>query len=227
MTGYFIRRLLLIIPTFIGITLAVFVVMHFVPGVPVERQMMAYKMAMAGEGGAGGGLVGFGTEIPPDALEELRRFYGFDKPLHVRYLNWLWNVMRLDLGTSYVYQDPVWEVIRTRFPVSIFLGLTGFLLSYLVCVPLGVLKAVHHRSKFDFLSSLIVFLGYSVPGWALGTALLVLFGGGASGACFHLEGFGPTTGSFSASANKSSGSCAICFCRCSATWSDPLPRSPF
>ena len=196
MTGYFIRRLLLIIPTFVGITLAVFVVMHFVPGGPIERQMLAYKMALASEGGAGGGLVGFGTEIPPDALEELRRFYGFDKPVHIRYINWLWNVMRLDLGTSYVYQDPVWEVIRTRFPVSIFLGLTGFLLSYLVCVPLGVLKAVHHQSRFDFLSSAIVFLGYSVPGWALGTALLVLFGGGSFWSVFPLGGFRPDNWEF-------------------------------
>ena len=191
MTGYFIRRLLLIIPTFIGITLAVFVVMHFVPGGPIERQLLAYKMAVASEGGASGGLVGFGTELPPGALEELRRFYGFDKPLHIRYFSWLWNVVRLDLGTSYVYQDPVWEVIRTRFPVSIFLGLTGFLLSYLVCIPLGVLKAVHHQSKFDFLSSFIVFLGYSVPGWALGTALLVLFGGGSFWSVFPLGGFRP------------------------------------
>ena len=105
MTGYFIRRLLLVVPTFIGITLAVFVVMHFVPGGPIERQLLAYKMAVATEGGAGGGLVGFGAELPPDALEELRRFYGFDKPLHIRYLSWLWNVVRLDLGTSYVYQE--------------------------------------------------------------------------------------------------------------------------
>ncbi len=196
MTGYFLRRLLLVIPTFIGITLAVFVVMHFVPGGPIERQIMAYKMAMATEGGAGGGLVGFGIELPPDALEELRRFYGFDKPLHVRYFNWLWNVVRLDLGTSYVYQDPVWEVIRTRFPISIFLGLTGFLLSYLVCIPLGVLKAVHHQSKFDFFSSFVVFLGYSVPGWALGTALLVLFGGGSFWSVFPLGGFRPDNWEF-------------------------------
>ena len=196
MTGYFLRRLLLIVPTFIGITLAVFVVMHFVPGGPIERQIMAYKMAVASEGGAGGGIVGFGTEIPPDALDSLRRFYGFDKPVHIRYLNWLWNVMRLDLGTSYVYQDPVWEVIRTRFPVSIFLGLTGFVLSYLVCIPLGVLKAVHHQSKFDFVSSFIVFLGYSVPGWALGTALLVLFGGGSFWSVFPLGGFRPNDWEF-------------------------------
>src|SRR5262245_61909433 len=174
MTGYFLRRLLLIIPTFIGITLVVFVVMHFVPGGPIERQIMQYKMAvMSGEAGAGSARgAGFGTEIPPDALEAMKRFYGFDKPVHIRYLLWLKNLLRLDLGTSYVYQDPVWDVIKSRFPISVFLGLTGFILSYLVCIPLGVWKAVKHSSKFDVFSSVIVFLGYSVPGWALGTVLL-------------------------------------------------------
>ncbi len=193
MIGYFARRLLLIIPTFIGITMVVFVVTHFVPGGPIERQIMAYKMAMArGEGGAGGGGVsGFGAEIPPEALEELRRFYGFDKPVHIRYALWLWHVMHLDLGTSYIYQDPVWDVIKSRFPVSIFLGVTGFLLSYVVCVPLGVMKAVRHGTPFDFVSSVLVFLGYAVPGWALGTALLVLFGGGSFWSIFPLGGFRP------------------------------------
>ena len=191
MSSYFIRRLLLIIPTFIGITLAAFLVMHFVPGGPIERQIMAYKMAMAQEGGGGATVGQFGTEISPDALEEMRRFYGFDKPVHIRYATWLWNVLHLDLGRSYVYQDPVWDVIKSRFPISIFLGLTGFLLSYLVCVPLGVLKAVKHRSKFDFVSSVVVFLGYSVPGWALGTVLLVLFGGGTFWDVFPLGGFRP------------------------------------
>ena len=117
MIGYFVRRILLIIPTFIGITLIAFVVMHFVPGGPIERQIMAYKMAAASEGGGGASLGQFGTEIPPDALEEMRKFYGFDKPVHIRYLNWLWNVVRLDLGQSYTYQDPVWDVIKARFPV--------------------------------------------------------------------------------------------------------------
>lgn len=191
MAGYFLRRLLLIVPTFIGITLAAFLVMHFVPGGPIERQIMAYKMAMAQEGGGGAGIGQFGTEISPDALEEMKRFYGFDKPVHIRYATWLWNVLHLDLGRSYTYQDPVWDVIKSRFPISIFLGLTGFLLSYLVCVPLGVMKAVRHRSKFDFFSSFLVFLGYSVPGWALGTVLLVLFGGGTFWDVFPLGGFRP------------------------------------
>ena len=92
-------------------------------------------------------------------------------------------------ATPYIYQDPVWDVIKSRFPISIMLGLTGFLLSYLVCVPLGVLKAVKHGSKFDLVSSVLVFMGYAVPGWALGTALLVVFGGGSFWSVFPLGGF--------------------------------------
>ncbi|HEV3216491.1 MAG TPA: ABC transporter permease subunit [Vicinamibacterales bacterium] len=188
MRGYFLRRLLLIIPTFLGITLVVFVIMHFVPGGPVERQIMRFQMAAAQ--GQGGGTVGrAGIEIPQEAVDEIRRYYGFDKPVHIRYALWLWKVLHLDLGNSYVYQDPVWDVIKARFPVSLTIGLTGFLLSYLVCVPLGVMKAVKHGSKFDFVSSVIVFMGYAVPGWALGTLLLVLFGGGSFWSVFPLGGF--------------------------------------
>jgi microcin C transport system permease protein len=134
--------------------------------------------------------------LPEDAIQQIREYYGFDRPIHERYLLWLNNLAHFNLGNSYVYQEPVWDVIKSRFPVSIFLGLTGFLLSYLVCIPLGVLKAVHHRSRFDFLSSFIVFLGYSVPGWALGTALLVLFGGGSFWSVFPLGGFRPNDWDF-------------------------------
>lgn len=190
MTAYFIRRFLLIIPTFLGITLVVFAVTNFVPGGPVERQIMRYRAAAMSEGGGGAGAAGTVT-LPEDAIQEIRRYYGFDKPLHIRYAQWLWKVLHLDLGNSYVYQDPVWDVIKSRFPVSIFLGLTGFFLGYLICVPLGVLKAVRHGSKFDVVSSAIVFLGYAIPGWALGTALLVLFGGGSFWNVFPLGGFRP------------------------------------
>ncbi len=182
MTGYFLRRFLLIIPTFIGITMAVFVVMNFVPGGPVERQILRYKMAVAREAAAARWRR---REIPPEAIEEMRRYYGFDKPVYIRYASWLWKVLHLDLGQSYIYQDPVWDVIKSRFPVSIFLGLSGFFLSYLVCIPLGVFKAIRHGSRFDLLSSLTVFLGYSIPGWALGTALLVLLGEAVSGTYFR------------------------------------------
>ncbi len=188
MIGYFTRRFLLIIPTFIGITMAVFVVMNFVPGGPVERQIMRYRMA-ASEGGAAGGRAD--VELPAEAIEELRHYYGFDKPVYARYGMWIWNLAHLNLGRSYVYQDPVWDVIKSRFPISIFLGLSGFFLSYIVCIPLGVFKAIRHGTRFDLLSSLIVFLGYSIPGWALGTALLVLFGGGSFWSLFPLGGFRP------------------------------------
>jgi microcin C transport system permease protein len=189
MTGYFARRFLLIVPTFIGITMAVFLVMNFVPGGPVERQIMRYRMAVATEGGVSGGATA--VDIPQEALDEMRRYYGFDKPVYTRYALWFWNVLHFDLGRSYIYQDPVWDVIKARFPISMFLGLTGFFLSYLVCIPLGVFKAIRHGSHFDLLSSLIVFLGYSIPGWALGTALLVLLGGGSFWNVFPLGGFRP------------------------------------
>jgi microcin C transport system permease protein len=125
-TAYFLRRFLLIIPTFLGITLAVFVVMHFVPGGPVEREIMRFRMAATTEGGAGAAIGTLDESLPEEAIEQIRQYYGLDKPVHIRYAQWLGNVLQLDLGNSYVYQEPVWDVIRARFPVSIFLGLTGF-----------------------------------------------------------------------------------------------------
>src|SRR5262245_46408808 len=100
--------------------------MHFVPGGPVERQIMRYKMATM-EGGAAGRQMSM--QLPESAIEEIRRYYGFDKPVHIRYIEWLRNLLHLNLGNSYVYQEPVWDVIKSRFPVSLFLGLTGFLLN--------------------------------------------------------------------------------------------------
>src|SRR6266446_8638788 len=122
MTAYFLRRFLLVIPTFIGITMAVFVIMHFVPGGPVERQIMRLRMA-ATEGGPSLSIGRGGEELPEEAIQQIRQYYGFDKPVHIRYALWLWNVLHLNLGNSYIYQDPVWVVIKSRFPISIFLGL--------------------------------------------------------------------------------------------------------
>ncbi|MCK5685636.1 ABC transporter permease subunit [bacterium] len=204
MRAYFIRRFLLIIPTFIGITLLSFIVMQFVPGGPVEQAIMQIKMgaAMSGEGGAtGGNEFGSGNELPEEALKQIREYYGFDKPFYVRYWNWLCNVVPLqmkypfvkwpNLGTSYKYQEPVWDLFVKRFPISIYFGLVGFTLSYLVCIPLGVFKAIKHGSAFDAMSSMIVFIGYSIPGWAMGVILLVMFGGGSYWSLFPLGGFRP------------------------------------
>jgi len=98
------------------------------------------------------------------------------------------GVLTGNLGKSYTYQQPVVEVMKPRFRVSILLGLTGFLISYLVCIPLGIKKALNHGSTFDITSSAIVFMAYSIPGWAFGGVLLVLFGGGSFWDVFPLGG---------------------------------------
>lgn len=178
------------IPTFLGITLMVFTITRFVPGGPIEQMVLRAKMGGAGGEAAGGSARGSGgVEIPKAVLAELEKHYHFDKPIPVAYALWLGDLVQLDLGKSYKYNIPVIEVIVGRFPISIYFGLIGFVLAYVVCVPLGVLKAVRHGSSFDFVSSAVVFVGYSIPGWALGVLLLVLFGGGSFWDVFPLGGF--------------------------------------
>ncbi len=187
MSGYFARRLLLLIPTFLGITFLVFAVTRFVPGGPIE-QMMLQAQGAATEAGVSGGAEG-GVEMPQEVLDALNAQYGFDKPFPIAYLYWLGDVLTLDLGKSYKFNEPVLGIIVRRFPISIYFGLIGFSLAYLVCVPLGIAKAIRHGTPFDFVSSAIVFVGYSVPGWALGAVLLVLFGGGSFWDLVPLGGF--------------------------------------
>ncbi len=177
------------IPTFIGITLLSFVIMQLVPGGPLEQAIMQLKMG--GQGGeAGSGSSEFlSSTLTNEAIEQMRKDYGFDKPILTRYLQWLWNVMRLDLGTSYAYGDPVWEVIKYRLPVSLYFGVIGFVLTYVVCIPLGIMKAVEHKKPFDTITSILVFVGYATPGFAIGIVLLVLFGGGSFWNVFPLGGF--------------------------------------
>ena len=259
------------IPTFLGSTILVFTILQMAPGGPIEQMMLELQMGgvSAGEGGGGSSssLTG-GVSLPPKALKELERFYGFDKPIYERYLSWLgvwpreikhrdfsalknaesvekrvgkkdgkiWKVdvflkesspavyekdgqlskiwfSRIDkikedgtldlvifqkefsgiltgnLGKSYTYLKPVTEVMKPRFKISLFFGLTGIFLSYLVCIPLGIKKALNHGTAFDFGSSVIIFMAYSIPGWALGGVLLVLFGGGSFFDVFPLGGF--------------------------------------
>jgi microcin C transport system permease protein len=178
MTAYFIRRTLLIIPTFIGITLLVFAITRFVPGGPIER-MIAEAQRMQLEGGHGGGSEA-GVQRQPlsdEQIEILRKYYGFDKPLLTSYLAWLAKVVRGDLGTSTRYQDPVWEMIRSRVPISLYFGVITLVLTYGVCIPLGIVKAIRHKSTFDNISSIIVFIGYAIPGWVIGIYLLVWLAG--------------------------------------------------
>jgi len=190
MLSYFVRRFLLIIPTFIGCTILVYAILEYTPGGPFERAMDMAQQAAAqrGEGGGGGG--GYQVQVPEAAKEELRRYYHLDKPVWKRYALWLGNIVQGDFGESYVYGDPVLDVIITRFPISIYFGLVGFLLSYGICIPLGIIKAVKHSSTFDFVSSVLVFIGYAIPGWALGAVMLVLLGGQLG--WFPLGGFRST-----------------------------------
>ncbi|HHO51984.1 MAG TPA: ABC transporter permease subunit [Deltaproteobacteria bacterium] len=187
MSGYFARRLLLLIPTFLGITFLVFTITRFVPGGPID-QLIVQMQSAGGEAGASGAGES-SVAIPAAVLDELNRQYGFDKPFYLSYLSWLGDVLTGDLGESFKYNEPVLGVITSRFPISIYFGLIGFTLAYLVCIPLGVAKAIQHGTPFDFISSAIVFIGYSVPGWALGAVLLVLFGGGSFLDLVPLGGF--------------------------------------
>jgi microcin C transport system permease protein len=272
MATYFLRRILLMIPTFLGSTVLVFTILQLAPGGPLEQTILQLQMGGmtgSGEGGvASTDMVG-GSALPASALKDLKRFYGFDKPIYQRYLVWLglWpreikhrdftilsgqsqvekrvgkkdgKIWRVDvkdnqdeslivyekngdqsdiwvatveetkedgsreavifqhefsgiltgnLGRSYTYMKPVTEVMRPRFKISLLYGLTGIFLSYLVCIPLGIRKALNHGSVFDFGSSVIIFIAYSIPGWALGGVLLVLFGGGSFWDVFPLGGF--------------------------------------
>ena len=271
MATYFLRRILLMIPTFLGSTVLVFTILQMAPGGPIEQIMLQMQMggAVAAEGGSSSAsIIGDGGGLPPEALKELERFYGFDKPIYQRYLSWLgiwpreikhrdfhllpeqieyekrvgkkngkiWKVdiklqdngfevyekdgkksdiwyanieqiqddgsidavifqkefsgiLTGNLGKSYAYLQPVTDVMKPRFKISLFFGLTSIFLSYLVCIPLGIKKALNHGTLFDFGSSVTIFIAYSIPGWALGGVLLVLFGGGSFLDVFPLGGF--------------------------------------
>ncbi len=176
MRDYFIRRLLLIPPTLIGVTLIVFVITRFVPGGPLERAIMEAQMANVGQaGGSSSSMSGEGPGLSDEQLEELKRYYGFDKPAIVAYFHWLGKLVQGDLGTSTRYQDSVWSQITSRFPISIFYGITTLVLTYIVCIPLGIVKALKHRTFLDTSTSIIVFFGYAIPGYALGSLLLLFF----------------------------------------------------
>lgn len=177
MTAYFIRRLILIIPTFIGITVIVFAITRFVPGGPVERIIAQARQmgSMEGTGPAGSGSESQTQPLSEEQIAELKAYYGFDKPLLASYFIWLGKVLKGDLGVSTRYYDPVWAMIRERIPISLYFGGISLVLVYGICIPLGIVKAIRHKSAFDNVSSVIVFIGYAVPGWVVGVLLLVLF----------------------------------------------------
>ena len=170
---YVIRRLLLMIPTFIGITFVTFLLCQFVPGGPIDQ----LRLQLAGGGGQGevaarGARVQL--DIPEGQLKQLRAYYGFDKPFLVAYVEWLGKTLRFDLGESFRYNEPVLRVIADRLPVSLYYGVITAFFTYVIAIPLGILKAIRHRTTVDNLSSALIFIGYAVPGFALGAVLVNL-----------------------------------------------------
>jgi len=172
MRDYFIRRFLLIPPTLLGITLIVFLITRVVPGGPLERAIME---AQAAEMTSSRTTSGQGMALSDEQLEQLKAYYGFDKPAIVSYGLWLGKVIRGDLGNSYRYNEPVWDIIKSRFPVSLFYGLITLFITYAISIPLGIVKAIKHRTLVDNATSVLIFMGYAVPGYVLGALLLLFF----------------------------------------------------
>lgn len=168
---YIIRRILLSIPTFLGITLITFLIINAAPGGPIEQKLQKIRM--------GGGDGGRSTAISQEILDGLSKQYGFDKPVHVRYFIWLKNISRLDFGQSFSYQEPVIDVITQKFPVSLSFGFASLILTYLVCIPLGVKKAIGAGGKFDQISGILLYILYAIPPLVLGILLIVWFAGGS------------------------------------------------
>jgi len=179
MTAYFIRRLLLVIPTFIGITIMVFTITRFVPGGPIERIIADTRAMQTGQGGSSGSssISSPGSDQPlsKEQIRKLKEYYGFDKPVLTSYFIWLGKVLRGDLGKSTRYYDPVWDMIRERIPISLYFGILSLIMIYGVCIPLGMAKAIRHKTGFDNITSIIIFTGYAIPGWVAGVLMLVLF----------------------------------------------------
>jgi microcin C transport system permease protein len=176
--GYFARRLLLIVPTFIGITLVLFLITRIVPGGPVEEAVNQHVFA-PGRGAEGVSRSSAERQsaqsLSDEQLAGLKALYGLDKPIIPAYVAWLGKVVRLDFGKSTRYGDPVLPTILDRVPVTLYFGAISLVLVYLISIPLGITKALRHKRLFDNVSSTAVFVGYALPGYVVGILLLSLF----------------------------------------------------
>ena len=203
MGAYIVRRLLLIIPTLLGIMLINFALVQFVPGGPVEQAIARAQGGGDVFGGFSGGNSVAGADpldnasdstyvgargLPPEFIAELEREFGFDKPPVQRFFNMLWNYMRFDFGESYFRQISVIDLIKEKLPVSITLGLWSTLIAYLISIPLGIRKAVKDGSRFDTWTSGAIIAAYAIPGFLFAILLLVLFAGGSYWQIFPLRG---------------------------------------
>ncbi len=164
------------IPTLIGVTIITFAIINLAPGSPIEQKIQQIKFGGGGHGESGGGSKS--SAVSEEVIAALKKQYGFDKPIHIRYWIWLKNISRLDFGESFTYEEPVLNVIASKFPVSLQFGVISLIMSYTVCVLLGVAKAVKHGSTFDHITSFILAVFYSIPDFMLAILLIVYFAGG-------------------------------------------------
>lgn len=165
------------IPTLIGVTIITFAIINLAPGSPIEQKIQQMKFG-GGGGHDGGGGGSKSSAVSEEVIAALKKQYGFDKPIHVRYWIWLKNIAHLDFGESFTYEEPVLNVIVSKFPVSLQFGVISLIMSYTVCVLLGVAKAVKHGSTFDHITSFILAVFYSIPDFMLAILLIVYFAGG-------------------------------------------------
>jgi microcin C transport system permease protein len=168
------------IPTLLGVTLVTFAIINLAPGSPIEQKIQQMKFGgMGHESNSSHGSSGKSSGVSEEVLEALKKQYGFDKPIHIRYYIWLKNIVHLDFGESFTYEEPVLKVITSKMPVSLQFGVVSLLMSYIVCIILGVAKAVKHGSKFDYLTTFLLVDLYSIPGFMLAILLIVYFAGGS------------------------------------------------
>ena len=205
MTAYIIRRLLLVIPTLIGIMTVNFVIIQIAPGGPVEQMIakLQGEAVSATERLSGGGEDVKGQKkavsektskyrgaqgLAPELVEEIEQMYGFDKPVHVRFFNMMLDYATFDFGDSFFRDQKVVDLVLEKMPVSISLGIWSTLAIYLVSIPLGIRKALKHGSRFDVWSSTVVILGNAIPTFLFAILLIILFAGGSYFSWFPLRG---------------------------------------
>jgi microcin C transport system permease protein len=206
MTAYIIRRLLLMIPTLLGIMIINFIIIQLAPGGPVEQAIAQ----LTGEGGviteritrSGGGeerMIAASQDsttsryrgaqgLDPEFIAELEKRFGFDKPIQERFVQMLGNYIVFDFGESFFRDRPVVDLVLEKMPVSISLGIWTTLLVYLISIPLGVAKAVRDGTRFDIWTSALVIVGNAIPGFLFAVLLLVVFAGGSYLDWFPLRG---------------------------------------
>jgi microcin C transport system permease protein len=178
MLKYVVQRMFWMMPTLLGITIMCFGIVNLAPGGPVDQAISKMRFAGAMGSGAGGGGGSNTVGVSEEVLEAIKKQYGFDKPVHVRYYIWLKNIVTLDFGESFTYKRPVIDVIVDKLPVSLQFGFASLILIYLISIPLGIAKAVRDGSQFDLWSSVGLMVAYSVPPLILGILMRVFLAGG-------------------------------------------------